>query len=284
MFALRSLPQRWLVFHEKMKTTKVYVRETTAVRPEALLLFGGAIEIQHERSTITVDRWITFKAPAKVAVLFKELRRRLDALLIAKIESPSLDFSSGDHRVVSTICALLRPASAHQPPAGGGAVGAALSAALPLRARVAHCRSGCSLQAGAGLWADPADGHLYCRTCWQAEYGRAPLSEPVYCVADDGTVLPVPLPMAPPSMPAPVSGRGGGGRDKPHAACTSGCALEDGASLWRDPTDNALYCRACWLAQYARTPATAPDEVWSATSDRASSRKKGKGRGGSRQT
>ena len=46
VFALRSLPQRWLVFHEKMKTTKVYVRETTAVRPEALLLFGGAIEIQ----------------------------------------------------------------------------------------------------------------------------------------------------------------------------------------------------------------------------------------------
>jgi hypothetical protein len=155
---------------------------------------------------------------------------------------------------------------------------------VQLRARVAHCRSGCSLQAGAGLWPDPADGHLYCRTCWEAEYGRAPLSEPVYCVADDGTVLPVPLPMAPPSMPAPVSGRGGGGRDKQHAACTSGCTLEDGASLWRDPTDNALYCRACWLAQYARTPATAPDEVWSATSDWASSRKKGKGRGGSRQT
>ena len=112
---------------------------------------------QHERSTITVDRWITFKAPAKVAVLFKELRRRLDALLIAKIESPSLDFSSGDHRVVSTICALLRPASAHHPPAGGGAAGAALSAALPVRGtprpRVPRSMSAAGRRAaGSALW------------------------------------------------------------------------------------------------------------------------------------
>ena len=193
VFALRSLPQRWLVFHEKMKTTKVYVRETTAVRPEALLLFGGAIEIQvrtlsdpfqptphgahshlfkrelaqHERSTITVDRWITFKAPAKVAVLFKELRRRLDALLIAKIESPSLDFSSGDHRVVSTICALLRPASAHQPPAGGGAVGSALSAALPVRL---HAEAESSTQ-HVGRW--PREFHAACRPL-----AAAPLARP----------------------------------------------------------------------------------------------------------
>ena len=96
---------------------------------------------QHERSTITVDRWITFKAPAKVAVLFKELRRRLDALLIAKIESPSLDFSSGDHRVVATICALLRPATAHPPPADARAAGSALRSELPvrLRTRAAYC-------------------------------------------------------------------------------------------------------------------------------------------------
>ncbi len=56
VFALRSLPQRWLVFHEKMKTTKVYVRETTAVRPEALLLFGGPIEIQANRNHAPIIR------------------------------------------------------------------------------------------------------------------------------------------------------------------------------------------------------------------------------------
>lgn len=54
--------------------------------PFPLLLFSGRVDVQHAESTITVDSWIGFKAPRKVAVLVKLLRNKLDALLRVKIE------------------------------------------------------------------------------------------------------------------------------------------------------------------------------------------------------
>ncbi|KAH8972628.1 hypothetical protein BDL97_01G000200 [Sphagnum fallax] len=38
----------FLVFHEKVETSKVYLRDTTVISPYALLLFGGAINVQHQ--------------------------------------------------------------------------------------------------------------------------------------------------------------------------------------------------------------------------------------------
>jgi HrpA-like RNA helicase len=43
----------FLVFHEKVKTSQVYVRDATAVSPFALLLFGGAVEVAHLKGTHT---------------------------------------------------------------------------------------------------------------------------------------------------------------------------------------------------------------------------------------
>jgi hypothetical protein len=37
---------RFLVFHEKVKTSKVYLRDCTVVSPYALLLFGGPITVK----------------------------------------------------------------------------------------------------------------------------------------------------------------------------------------------------------------------------------------------
>jgi hypothetical protein len=43
----------FLVFHEKVKTSQVYLRDATAVSPFALLLFGGAVEVAHLKGTHT---------------------------------------------------------------------------------------------------------------------------------------------------------------------------------------------------------------------------------------
>jgi len=97
----------FLVFHEKVKTAKVYVRDATMVGAYPLLLFGGKIKVDHARSSATCDGWIRLRAAPRVAVLFKSLRAELDALLMRKIADPSLDVSEQGGALVRTVVELL---------------------------------------------------------------------------------------------------------------------------------------------------------------------------------
>ena len=38
---------RWMVYHERVQTTSVFVRDCSTVTPYQLLLFGGKIAVQH---------------------------------------------------------------------------------------------------------------------------------------------------------------------------------------------------------------------------------------------
>ncbi|GBG34645.1 ATP-dependent RNA helicase [Hondaea fermentalgiana] len=96
LFHQREYHNPWLVYREKVKTTKVFIRDATVVPPYSLLMFGGKIEVQHERGIITVDGWITFRAQARIGVLVRELRRILDMLLDEKIAHPNLDIANTD--------------------------------------------------------------------------------------------------------------------------------------------------------------------------------------------
>eukprot|EP01119_Soliformovum_irregulare_P013905 TRINITY_DN3746_c0_g2_i2.p1 TRINITY_DN3746_c0_g2~~TRINITY_DN3746_c0_g2_i2.p1 ORF type:complete len:1292 (+),score=525.82 TRINITY_DN3746_c0_g2_i2:491-3877(+) len=84
---------RYVVFQNLVKSSQVFLRETTFVSPLSLLLFGGKIDVQHENGTITVEDWIVFKSPAKTAVIFKALRNEMKRILSRKIEDPKLDVS-----------------------------------------------------------------------------------------------------------------------------------------------------------------------------------------------
>lgn len=53
-------------------------------------LSAGNISVQHEEGTLKLDGWATFKAPARIAVLIRELRQQVDRLLLAKVAEPSL--------------------------------------------------------------------------------------------------------------------------------------------------------------------------------------------------
>ena len=96
---------RWIVYSERVETAKVYIRDNTMVGSYSLLLFGGDIAVHHEQGLVRVDDWATFAAPAKIGVLVKALRAKVDELLLARIDHPSATLASTP--VVRALLSLL---------------------------------------------------------------------------------------------------------------------------------------------------------------------------------
>lgn len=96
----------WLVYTNIVQTSKVFVRESSMVPAYAILFFGGAITVKHDEGLVLVDQWAKFRAPARIAVLVRELRAEVDSLLLSKISSPTLELS--DSPVVEVLLGLLQ--------------------------------------------------------------------------------------------------------------------------------------------------------------------------------
>lgn len=94
VFSVGHYESPWLVYSEKVKTSKVFVRECSMVPAYGLLLFGGGISVKHKEQTIAVDEWLEFEAPARIGLLIRELRSKLDTLLMQKLKNPRLDVGS----------------------------------------------------------------------------------------------------------------------------------------------------------------------------------------------
>lgn len=87
----------WLIYHEKMKSTSLFLYDSTMIAPFPLLFFGGEISVFVEEGyeTVAVDDFIKFKSPTRIANLVKELRVELDKLLKQKIAQPEMKLSVG---------------------------------------------------------------------------------------------------------------------------------------------------------------------------------------------
>ncbi|NWI20492.1 DHX29 helicase, partial [Crypturellus soui] len=96
----------WLLYQEKVRYTKVYLRETTLISPFPILLFGGDIEVQHRERLLSVDGWIHFQAPVKIAVIFKQLRVLIESVLKKKLENPKMSLE--DDKVLHIIKELIK--------------------------------------------------------------------------------------------------------------------------------------------------------------------------------
>ncbi|KAK7093940.1 hypothetical protein V1264_007619 [Littorina saxatilis] len=96
----------WFVYGEKVKSSRVYVRDTTFVSAYPLLLFGGDIKVQHLQKLLVIDNWIKYKAVAKTGVIFKEVRTLFDLLLERKLAEPGLNLA--DDRLIKLIIELIR--------------------------------------------------------------------------------------------------------------------------------------------------------------------------------
>ena len=103
----KQFPTRWLVYHERVQTASIFMRDCTSVTPYQLLLFGGKIDVQHSAGTIRMDGWATFEANARIGVLLKEIRAALDGLLREKIENPDVEENARGETIVATILQLL---------------------------------------------------------------------------------------------------------------------------------------------------------------------------------
>lgn len=102
----------WLVFHEKFHTTRAYIAPTSVVSPYALLLFGGPLVVDHLNNRVVIDEWIEFTCPARTAVLFREMRKRLDEVLEVLVAKPLAGLANVESQkegaVVDAIASLLR--------------------------------------------------------------------------------------------------------------------------------------------------------------------------------
>eukprot|EP00794_Sanderia_malayensis_P015883 gene15883-17483_t len=94
---VRTFESQWIIYHLKMRTSKIYLFDTTMISPLPLLFFGGKISTTREdfQNIIKVDDWIKFQASNRIAKLVKELRVKLDDWLEQKIANPNLKIIAG---------------------------------------------------------------------------------------------------------------------------------------------------------------------------------------------
>ncbi|OAY40762.1 DExH-box ATP-dependent RNA helicase DExH1 isoform X2 [Manihot esculenta] len=101
-------PLPYMVYSEKVKTTSIYIRDSTNISDYALLLFGGSLFPSNNGEGIEMlGGYLHFSASKSVLELIKKLRAELDKLLWRKIEDPSLDISMEGKGVVSAVVELL---------------------------------------------------------------------------------------------------------------------------------------------------------------------------------
>ncbi|XP_062427610.1 putative ATP-dependent RNA helicase DHX57 [Rhea pennata] len=95
-YQTRHFDSPYLVYHEKIKTSRVFIRDCSMVSVYPLVLLGGGqVHMQLQKGEFVIsldDGWIRFVAAShQVAELVKELRCELDQLLQDKIKNPSMD-------------------------------------------------------------------------------------------------------------------------------------------------------------------------------------------------
>ncbi|XP_059087523.1 putative ATP-dependent RNA helicase DHX57 [Tigriopus californicus] len=95
-FDCASYKSSYLVYHEKVKTSRVFIRELSMIPVFPMILFGGTgVEVQKQKDQFLLsleDGWIKFATHThKAAELLKELRLELDRVMAEKIANPKLN-------------------------------------------------------------------------------------------------------------------------------------------------------------------------------------------------
>lgn len=101
-------PLPYMVYSEKVKTSSIYVRDSTNISDYALLMFGGNLLPSKSGEGIEMlGGYLHFSASKSVLELIKKLRGELDKLLNRKIEEPGLDITVEGKGVVAAVVELL---------------------------------------------------------------------------------------------------------------------------------------------------------------------------------
>ena len=108
----KAMECSYIVFREKIKTSRVFVRECSLVPIYSMVLFGGfEIDVELQFLLSMEDGWIKFVTFSHViAECLKEMRRELDKLLEEKIAKPDLDLTKNvkGKLIIDTIVNLIQ--------------------------------------------------------------------------------------------------------------------------------------------------------------------------------
>ena len=68
-----SFENKFMVYYTAVKSSAVFVHDSSMIPPYPLLFFGGDITVMEDegQEVIAVDEWIKFQAPRKIAELVK---------------------------------------------------------------------------------------------------------------------------------------------------------------------------------------------------------------------
>ncbi|KAI4300544.1 hypothetical protein L6164_033912 [Bauhinia variegata] len=106
---IHLFPLPYMVYSEKVKTTSIYIRDSTNISDYALLLFGGSLIPSKSGEGIEMlGGYLHFSASKSVIELIKKLRGELYKLLNRKIMEPGLDISAEGKGVVAAAVELLQ--------------------------------------------------------------------------------------------------------------------------------------------------------------------------------
>ncbi|XP_057805318.1 DExH-box ATP-dependent RNA helicase DExH1 isoform X1 [Salvia miltiorrhiza] len=101
-------PLPYMVYSEKVKTSSIYLRDSTNISDYALLMFGGNLLPSQSGDGIEMlGGYLHFSASKTVLDLIRRLRGELDRLLTRKIKEPALDITVEGKGVVTAVTELL---------------------------------------------------------------------------------------------------------------------------------------------------------------------------------
>ncbi|KAH6796478.1 RNA helicase family protein [Perilla frutescens var. hirtella] len=101
-------PLPYMVYSEKVKTSSIYLRDSTNISDYALLMFGGNLLPSKSGDGIEMlGGYLHFSSSKTVLDLIRKLRGELDRLLTRKIEEPALDITVEGKGVVAAVIELL---------------------------------------------------------------------------------------------------------------------------------------------------------------------------------
>lgn len=106
--SVHLFPLPYLVYSEKVKTSSIYIRDSTNISDYSLLMFGGNLTPSKRGDGIEMlGGYLHFSASKSVLDLIKKLRVELDKILKRKIEEPHFDVSVEGKGVVAAVVELL---------------------------------------------------------------------------------------------------------------------------------------------------------------------------------
>lgn len=99
---------KYCVFYQKLKTSQLFLKDITYVRPQSILLFGPDYQINFlEKTVCCTSGFQTISILPRFACLIKQLRFLFDEMLERKVRNPFGEISGFDREVLDIFVEIL---------------------------------------------------------------------------------------------------------------------------------------------------------------------------------